>query len=105
MDNSSNTPQPAPQQPAPQQPAPQQPAPQAPIDAAKTIRNGWILFAVSVVVTLVGLYFGYALAASALIAALAGRMGLQAKSKPLAITALVFCGLVFLLFTFALFGN
>jgi len=87
MDNSNN----------PQQ-APQQPAPQAPINVAKTVRNGWIIFGASVVVTIVGLYLGYALAASAIIAALAGRMGLQAKNKPLAITALTFCGLVLLFF-------
>lgn len=94
MDN-SNTPQ----------QAPQMPAPQAPLDIQKTVRVGWILFAVSVVVTLVGLFFGYALAASALIAALAGRMGLQAKNKPLAITALVFCGLTLIFFTISYFTS
>lgn len=92
MDNSSNTPQ-------------QAPAPQAPPDVAKTVKTGWILFAVSVVVTLVGLFFGYALAASALIAALAGRMGLQAKNKPLAITALVFCGLTLVFFGLSYFTS
>lgn len=95
MDNSSNTPQ----------PAPQGPAPQAPINVEKTVKTGWILFTVAVLVTLVGLYFGVALAASALIFAFAGRLGLQAKNKPLAITALVFCGITLLLFIIAYFGS
>lgn len=94
MDNSSNTPQ-----------QPQMPAPQAPLDTAKTVKTGWIIFGVAVLVTVIGLFYGVALAASALISAFAGRLGLQAKNKPLAITALVFCGLTFLLFTVTYFGS
>ena len=75
-------------------------APQQPVDIAKTIRNGWILLGVAALVTIVGILYGYALAASAFISAFAGRLGLQAKNKPLAITALVFCGLTLAFFIF-----
>lgn len=92
MDNSSPTPQ-------------QAPAPQAPLDIAKTVKIGWIVFSVSVIVTVVGLFFGYALAASALLAAFAGRLGLQAKNKPLAVTSLIFCGLTLILFIATYFMN
>lgn len=94
MENSSNTPQ-----------TPQQPAPQAPVDVAKLVRTGWIVFGIAVALILIGLYFGVALAASAILAAYAGRLGLQAKNKPLAITALTVCGLALLLFLVAIILN
>ncbi len=114
MDNNPPTPQqpqtpPQPQTQQPAQPAnqpplmPNAPAPQQPIDAKKAATFGWILVAVSIVTTLVGLYFGYALVASALIAALGGRIGLQTKNKPLAIVALIIAGLNLLLFGLAVF--
>lgn len=81
------------------------PPPQTPVDIQKTVRVGWIVFGVAILVTAVGLYFGYALAASALIAAFAGRLGLQAKNKPLAITALTFCGLALLYFLISIIAN
>lgn len=93
MDNSQNQSPDTPSQ------APM-PAPQQPIDIAKTVRNGWILLGVAALVTIVGILYGYALAASAFISAFAGRLGLQAKNKPLAITALVFCGLTLAFFIF-----
>lgn len=101
MDNSQ-----APQTPQPQ--APQQPtgpAPQAPVDPQKLTRTGWIVFGISAAVTVIGLVVGFALAASALGFALAGRMGLQAKNKALAITSLVLCGLALALFILAYFTS
>lgn len=73
-------------------------APQAPIDIAKTVKIGWGLFALAIIITAVGLYYGYALGASALIAALAARLGLQAKNKTLATAAIIVCVLTLALF-------
>jgi|GEM_PF-3494483 len=102
-----NTPMPpvTPEQPqAPQQNMPQPLTPQAPIDIAKTTKIGWALFVLSIVVTGVGLFFGYALAASAIIAAIAGRLGLQVKNKPLAIASITFCILTLAFFTISKFA-
>ncbi len=103
MENSQN-PQPTPESQTPS-PAPQAPAPQTPVDNAKTVRTGWIIFGIGVIVTIVGLLMGFALAVSAILFAFAGRLGLQAKNKPLAITALVLCGITLLLFILALATN
>jgi hypothetical protein len=97
--NPANTPQPQPQTTPQPDPAQQPPlTPQQPVDTNKVSRTGWILFSVSVVLTIAGLLFGVALAASAIIAAYAGRLGLQVKNKGLAITAITFAGLNLLLF-------
>lgn len=88
----------------PPQNMPQPLAPQTPIDIAKTTKVGWALFVLSIVVTGVGLFFGYALAASAIIAAIAGRLGLQVKNKPLAITSIAFCILTLAFFTISKFA-
>jgi len=84
-------------------PAPQAVAPQAPIDTAKTAKIGWGLFVLSLVITAVGLYFGYALVASAIVAAFAARLGLQAKNKVLATLSIIFCLLTLALYTVAYF--
>ena len=101
----STTPQDQPEVPAPDaQQAPQfappvqNIAPQAPIDTAKTVKIGWGLFVLAIVVTAVGLYYGYALGASALVAALAARLGLQAKNKLLATVSIIVCVLTLALF-------
>lgn len=99
MEN-SQTPQPTPE--SQQSPSP---APQTPIDIAKTVRTGWIVFGIGVIVTIIGLLMGFALAISAILFAFAGRLGLQTKNKPLAITALVLCGITLLLFILAIATN
>ena len=86
-------------------PAPQAVAPQAPIDTAKSAKIGWGLFALSLVITAVGLYFGYALVASAIVSAFAARLGLQAKNKVLATLSIIFCLLTLTLYTIAYFTN
>lgn len=80
-------------------------APQTPLDIAKTVKIGWGLFALAVIVTAVGLYYGYALGVSALIAALAARFGLQAKNKLLATVSIIVCILTLALFIIPIFSK
>lgn len=72
----------------------QQPAP-APIDTGKKSKTGWILLSLSVAITLIGLYYGYILVLTAILSSYAGKNGLEAKNKPLAIIALTFTAIVF----------
>lgn len=83
---------------------PQQ-TPPAPANTEKMIKTGWNLVGLSGALIIVGLFFGIALAISALVAAFAARLGLQAKYKPLAVTALVVCVIAFALFTLTYFAN
>ena len=113
MDNNTpTTPQNQPESSTPEaQPAPQfappvqNIAPQAPIDTAKTVKIGWGLFVLAIVITAVGLYYGYALGVSALVTALAARLGLQAKNKLLATLSIIICIVTLALFIIPKFSN
>lgn len=67
------------------------------------IRNGWILFGISVVLTVVLFLFGIVGAISAIVAALAGRMGMQSKNKPLLIAGVTVAVINVVLFGLASF--
>lgn len=88
----------------PQQTQPQTPLP-APQNTVHKVRLGWAVVALSIIVTLVGIYYGYALAASAIIAAFGGKLGLEAKHTALTATAFTITGLTLAFYLFTLLTN
>lgn len=70
----------------------------APINTKKLVITGWILFGIALLAALISLMYGYVIAISAVLAAIAARLGLQAKNAPLKNTSLVLVFIVLALY-------